>query len=234
MSKKKKNNQPSSQPTGGTTRLEARGSKAAMVIDATEPTAERRGVPVVFITLTLVLLYFADLYILNNGGDVMNKPETGGPFSTQVYDPFHTYADVQIANPVDPSKVQFLEGMKVYNTACVACHQGNGQGLAGQFPPLAGSEWVLTEGPNRIIRIVLHGVSGPLTVKGAEYNNAMPPWKDSLTDKQIASVLTYIRGEWGNKAGPVTEEQVKKWREKDGGRGEPMNAADLQNTPEKD
>jgi mono/diheme cytochrome c family protein len=161
----------------------------------------------------------------------MNK---AGAFPAEVYDPYYTIADVQGANPVDPIQAVRNEGAKVFNTACVACHQGNGQGLAGQFPPLAGSEWVLAEGPNRIIRIVLNGVAGPLNVKGADFNNAMPPWKESFNDAQIAAVITYIRSEWGNKAGPVTADQVKKWRDKDGSRGEPMNAAELQNTPEKD
>jgi mono/diheme cytochrome c family protein len=196
-----------------------------------EPTAERRPIPIAFIILTLVLLYYADLYILDRGGDVMNK---AGAFPAQVYDPYYTIAAVEEANPVDPIEAERREGAKVFNTACVACHQGNGQGLAGQFPPLAGSEWVVAEGPNRIIRIVLNGVAGPLNVKGADFNNAMPPWKESLTDTQIAAVITYIRSDWGNKAGRVTADQVKKWRDKDGSRGEPMNAAELQNTPEKD
>ncbi|MDB6031304.1 MAG: putative cytochrome c, monohem transrane protein [Verrucomicrobiales bacterium] len=230
MSKKNKKNQPYSS-AASPVRGESRGSRAAVFADTAEPTAESRPIPIVFIILTLVLLYFADLYILDRGGDVMNK---AGAFPAEVYDPYYTIADVQGANPVDPIQAVRNEGAKVFNTACVACHQGNGQGLAGQFPPLAGSEWVLAEGPNRIIRIVLNGVAGPLNVKGADFNNAMPPWKESFTDAQIAAVITYVRSEWGNKAGPVTPDQVKKWRDKDGTRGEPMNAGELQNTPEKD
>jgi mono/diheme cytochrome c family protein len=226
MSKKNKKNQ-SSSPSASP----VRGARAAVLTENAEPTAERRPIPIAFIILTLVLLYYADLYVLDRGGDVMNK---AGAFPAQVYDPYYTIADVEKANPVDPITAVRNEGAKVFNTACVACHQANGQGLAGQFPPLAGSEWVLAEGPNRIIRIVLHGVAGPLNVKGADFNNAMPPWKESFTDAQIAAVITYIRSEWGNKAGPVTAEQVKKWRDKDGSRGEPMNAGELQNTPEKD
>jgi mono/diheme cytochrome c family protein len=200
-------------------------------MEEAEPVAESRPIPIVFFVLTLVALYLADLYILDRGGDVINKQ---GAFPVQVYDPFYTIAQVDAENPVDPAQALRLEGQKVFNAACVACHQPNGQGLAGQFPPLAGSEWVMAEGPNRIIRIVLHGVGGPLNVKGADFNNIMPPWRDAFTDAQIAAVLTYVRSEWGNKAGPVSAEQVKKWRDKDGNRGDPMNAADLAATPEKD
>ena len=79
---------------------------------------------------------------------------------------------------------------------------------------MTGSEWVLAKDPARIIRIVLHGLSGPITVKGKEWGaGQMLQWKEVFTDEQIASVLTYVRNSWGNKAPAVTPEQVKKARD---------------------
>jgi mono/diheme cytochrome c family protein len=74
---------------------------------------------------------------------------------------------------------------------------------------LAGSEWVLEENPAKIIRIVLHGFAGPMTVKDQPFNGSMFPFRDLLADDEIAAVLTFIRQEWGNKAPPVKPEDVK-------------------------
>ena len=79
--------------------------------------------------------------------------------------------------------------------------------MPGAYPPLAGSEWLLNN-PEVPIRIVLHGVQGPITVKGSSFNNAMTPFGDQLSDAEIAAVLSYERSSWGNNAAPVTSEQV--------------------------
>jgi ubiquinol-cytochrome c reductase cytochrome b subunit len=99
------------------------------------------------------------------------------------------------------------EGASVYSANCAGCHQPTGTGLAGQFPPLAGSEWV-TGDKKKLIGVILNGLNGKVTVKGQSYNNVMPPWKGTLTNKQIADVATYIRNAWGNKADTVTEAEV--------------------------
>ena len=80
-------------------------------------------------------------------------------------------------------------------------------GQPGLIPPLGGSEWV-TGNEKRLTMILLKGVMGPMKVKGASFNGVMPPWEAALNDKKIAAVLTYIRQEWGNKAGPITPAQV--------------------------
>jgi len=108
----------------------------------------------------------------------------------------------------DPAAKAAREGAIVFSSLCSACHQADGNGVSGQFPPLAGSEWVLAEGPNRIIRIVLNGLVGPIQVKGNEYNNQMNAFRDSLDDRQVANVITYIRNSWGNKASIVTPAEV--------------------------
>jgi mono/diheme cytochrome c family protein len=101
----------------------------------------------------------------------------------------------------------------------VACHQANGLGTPGQFPPLAESDWVNEAEPGRMIRIVLNGLQGPITVKGQNYNNVMVSW-NMLSDDDIAAVITFVRQnrEWGNKASAVTPEQVKAVRAKVKGR----------------
>src|SRR5688572_11857628 len=129
-----------------------------------EPVAEKRPVPVLPIALLVVLLSWGDLYVMRNGGDVGGER---GPFPAMVYSPYERYADIP------KPKGGAAEGAKLYNLYCSVCHQGTGLGLPGQFPPLAGSEWVITENPERPIRIVLDGLTGPITVKGVPFNNTM-------------------------------------------------------------
>lgn len=103
-------------------------------------------------------------------------------------------------------------GKAPYELYCGACHAPDGKGISGgQFPPLAGSEWVKGK-PERIIEIVLHGLQGKLQVNGKEFNLAMPPHKDSLKDDQIADIISYVRSSWGHKESPVTKEQIAAMR----------------------
>jgi mono/diheme cytochrome c family protein len=119
-----------------------------------------------------------------------------------------------------PTITPAMLGKRVYTANCMACHQANGQGQAGVYPPLAGSEWVLEpQHEKHMIAIVLHGLSGPITVKGNQYNNAMTPFGGILNDQQIANLLTYIRSEWGNEAPAITPEQVAALRAELGNRG---------------
>jgi mono/diheme cytochrome c family protein len=99
-------------------------------------------------------------------------------------------------------------GNAVYMRVCFACHQANGLGLPGAFPPLAGSSIVTEADTGKIIRIVLHGLQGPIEVKGVKFNSLMPAQGAQLNDKEIADALTYVRNAWGNTAAPVTVEAV--------------------------
>jgi mono/diheme cytochrome c family protein len=101
-------------------------------------------------------------------------------------------------------------GKKVYDSVCLACHMRNGTGVPGMHPPIAESE-IVNGDPEKLIKIVLTGLSGEVEVKGNVYNNIMPP-QAQLTDQQIADLLTFVRGSFGNNSGPVTPEQVKKVR----------------------
>ena len=117
-------------------------------------------------------------------------------------------------------------GQQIYSTTCAACHQPNGEGNGETYPPLAGSEWVT--GPDaRLARIVLHGLTGEVEVAGQTYSGAMPPWKDVLKDDEIAAVMTYIRGAWGNKAPAVTAATVASLRAAHASRTTPWTVAEL-------
>lgn len=120
------------------------------------------------------------------------------------------------------SQAEAADGKALYAT-CMACHQANGQGIPGAFPPLAESEWV--NGPvENLIRIQLRGLMGPITVKGVEYNSMMPA-NATMSDEEVAAVLTYIRSNFGNTSGPVTPDQVKALRDEVG--KPPLKATDL-------
>lgn len=99
-------------------------------------------------------------------------------------------------------------GKKVYGGNCANCHQASGEGQPGSYPPLAGSEWVLGS-KERLAAILLKGLQGPLTVKGGSFGTqAMPAQETILTPEKIANLMTYLRGSWGNTAGPVTTDEV--------------------------
>ncbi len=100
-----------------------------------------------------------------------------------------------------------LDGAALYKQTCAACHQDNGKGIVGAFPPLAGSAVVNREDPELLIQIVLQGYNAR-----PDYG-AMPPMADQLTDAEIAAIATHERSSWGNKAPAVTEEDVKKIRD---------------------
>lgn len=107
------------------------------------------------------------------------------------------------------------DGEKIYQQRCVSCHQVNGLGTPGVFPPLAGSEYADNANVAVPIRIVLHGLQGPITVKGTEYNSLMPAYGIGIvmSDAEVAAVLTYVRSSWGASASAVTAEDVARERE---------------------
>ena len=124
------------------------------------------------------------------------------------------------------AKEQLPNGGSVYATTCAACHQATGEGVAGVFPPLAGSEWATGE-EAKVVRILLHGVTGPIEVAGETFNGMMPPWGATMKDADIAAVLTYVRSTWGNKGTPITAATVAKIRAATASRTTPWTAAEL-------
>jgi mono/diheme cytochrome c family protein len=125
-------------------------------------------------------------------------------------------------------------GKKIFAANCQTCHQANGLGVAGQYPPLAGSEFTIG-GSRRPAMIVLKGLQGPVTVKGQQYGTAvMQPWDKTLTDQKIADVLTYERSEWGNNATPVTAEQIAALRKELASHAESFTEHDILAVPDED
>jgi mono/diheme cytochrome c family protein len=101
-------------------------------------------------------------------------------------------------------------GNKLFAENCLTCHQEDGKGVRGTFPPLAGNPKI-TGPSDELIKIVLSGLDGPIVVNETDYDQAMPP-QNYLNDKQIADILTYIRNAWGNKASPINSIDVGKVR----------------------
>ncbi len=170
--------------------------------------------PLVLLGIACTALFFGSIYI----------DKYSSRFDGQIYNEQQKPSKQAAAGPqITPAML----GKRVFTANCMTCHQATGTGVAGVYPPLAGSEWVINpEHEKHIIKIVLHGLNGPITVKGNTYNNAMTPFGGILRDDQIANVLTYIRSEWGNNAPAITAEQVAAIRAEFGARG-PWTADEL-------
>ncbi len=182
--------------------------------------ARYRLLPIGILFTLSALILFSGTYLNRYTGhynasifDENAKPTAGGPAVAKL----------------DPVAV----GRSAYGGTCVTCHQPTGAGMPGIYPPLAGSEWV--NGPSsRVIRIVLYGLKGDIHVKGQAFNAAAMPVFGKVTgsaynwsDEKIAAVLTYVRQEWGNKADPVSADEVAAARNATGDRRE-MSEAELE------
>jgi nitrite reductase (NO-forming) len=106
--------------------------------------------------------------------------------------------------------MQIKAGGALFAGTCSVCHQANGEGLAGVFPPLAKSDF-LTKDHTKAIAVVINGLSGPVKVNGKDYNSVMPPMSQ-LSDDAVANILTYVTNSWGNTGDQVTQAQVAKVR----------------------
>lgn len=155
-----------------------------------EPEEAIRPMPLAALVVALGMVLWAVVYILytepldlSEWGDQRTRAELSGPAA----------AGAGAAAAVD--------GKALFAAQCAACHQASGQGLPGVFPPLDGSEWVQGE-PRVLANILLHGVTGEITVKGQTYQGAMPSFQQ-LGDAELAALATYIRSSWSNKAEPV-------------------------------
>ena len=129
------------------------------------------------------------------------------------------------AEPVVAAPAASGDGKAIYQAKCIACHGSTGGGVANVFPPLAESEWV--NGPaENLIKIQIHGLTGPIEVKGVLYNSLMPG-NAAMSNEDIATVLTYVRSNMGNTAGPVSADEVAKIRDAAGENPTPITAKDL-------
>lgn len=151
-------------------------------------------------------------------------------YAQATFEPVKAEANVAKGRPLTADEQRRFEaGKAMYEATCLACHQVHGMGQIGLAPPLAGSEWV-SGSQERLIRIVLHGLRGPIKVKGETFEMDMPAL-GVLDDEQIAAALTYVRREWGHTFEPVTPESVKKVRDATSTREEAWTMGDLLKVP---
>ena len=101
---------------------------------------------------------------------------------------------------------QIKAGQALFTGTCSTCHQGNGEGMPGVFPPLAKSDYIAAD-PKRVPQIILHGLQGPVTVNGKDYTSVMPPMSQ-LTDDEVANISTYVLNSWGNPGGRVSKAEA--------------------------
>jgi mono/diheme cytochrome c family protein len=181
-----------------------------------EPTENFSPMPLFLVAVFMVLAFWAGVYLVHYSGD---------------FGPFHYDETVKagVAEDTGPREVDMMAlGARIYNQNCVACHQASGLGLPGVYPPIVASDWV-QDNPERLIKIVLAGLAGPVVVNGNEYNNAMTAF-GRLSDQQIAAVLTYIRTDpdYNNNSYIVSEELVAEVRAEYGARTDPWSQAELE------
>ncbi len=206
---------------------EVQETHAAIYREKVEPRVGREPLSLWLIATYGLAVFFGGAYLGRYAGNfsgdgldylggaprVMAKASAGGPEQAAELTPME-------------------KGKKIYSANCATCHQANGVGVAGQYPPLAGSEWV-DGSTKRLGMILLKGLQGPLTVKGQKYGSAvMQPWEKTLNDQKIADVLTYIRQEWGNKGAPVAAEGIAALRKEIASRTESYTEPDLLAVPE--
>jgi mono/diheme cytochrome c family protein len=128
----------------------------------------------------------------------------------------------KIARAAELSVADF--GKRLYSN-CMSCHQANGRGLPPVYPPLRGSEIVHGDAAT-LVKIVMHGLEGPIKVDGQTYNQVMPA-APLRTDEEIAAVLTYVRGAWGNTGDAIDTAIVARIREETKGRNRPFTSKEL-------
>ena len=197
---------------------------------ADDAEAKNAPVPIWFIVLASLLVYWGAIYFDQNSGW----------FDPHVYTPYRDYNQVAEMRPPSSGPEELLRKGKSAFAVCAVCHMDNGMGNPGNgCPPLAGSEWVKAPGAGRIVRIVSKGLMGPIQVKGQNWGTGvMLPIGDQLPGderqkcEQIAAIVSYVRDTFGDHASPVTPEQVRAIREEIKGRTTSFEVKDLLQVPE--
>lgn len=186
-----------------------------------EPVASGSTVPMWIVVVALTLLFLGGVYFDHHSGW----------FNAKVYSPYVSAEQLEMYQPKSGAAAAAAQGKKVYETVCGICHGVDGMGKPAMAPPLAGSEWVVTDGFHRLAQIPLLGLSGNIQVAGKDWNLNMAPMGAALSDANLAAVLTYIRTSWGNKAGTVSADDVKAIRAEVAGRPA-ITGAQLKDMPE--
>jgi mono/diheme cytochrome c family protein len=150
-------------------------------------------------TIIVLFLVFA-ISSCGNKSKNTDQQQAAEQASEQTAEKVETKSEIQPNHP----------GKKVYNSVCLACHMADGSGVPGMHPPLIESDFVNGD-KKELIKITLEGLSGKIEVNGETYNSIMPP-HSHLSNKEIADVLTYIRGSFGNNSSEITPEEVQEVR----------------------
>jgi mono/diheme cytochrome c family protein len=196
--------------------------KSSSVQNSSEPTATHSTVPVWIFVVMLSLLYLGFVYFDHNSGW----------FNPKVYGPYTSAEQLDAYTPKSGAAALLSHGKSVFEMYCGSCHGTDGMGKPNQAPPLAGSEWVNTKGFERLAEIPLEGLNGSFQVEGKDWGLNMAPMGAGLSNADLAAVLTYIRGTWGNKASDVSEDDIKVIRAKIGAHPQAINASQLKTLPE--
>ncbi|MBS0663432.1 MAG: cytochrome c [Verrucomicrobia bacterium] len=177
-----------------------------------EDGAHYRLLPLMLLFVFSGLIFYAGTYLNHFSGH----------YSAAIFNENAHPAKAGAVAKVDP----LVLGKKNYDLVCTTCHQATGMGVPGVYPPLGGSEWV-NGSDERLIRIVLYGLKGPIKVKGADFGAAAMPVFGQVagsgynwSDEKIAAVLTYVRQSFGNNSPAITAEHVSAIRAKEGDRKE--------------
>lgn len=168
-----------------------------------------RPIPIAASLITLGMVIFGVIYLL-----------ISEPLTTSQYGDQRTVADLSGSLQTINSNQAAADGKALYAAQCAACHQANGQGVPGVFPPLDGSEWVQGE-PRILANILLHGINGELEVAGQKYQGMMPAFPQ-LSDNELAEIITYIRSAWSNRADTVHVNLFEAERQSGSGRTTPF------------
>ncbi|MES2644562.1 MAG: cytochrome c [Myxococcota bacterium] len=191
-----------------------------------EPIEGREPPPWWLWATVAIALFWGGFYLGRHGGTFDTRPHLG-------YSPTEEGGGGGGGPPaaaVPGAPAPPPSGADVYTQRCASCHQADGKGLAGVFPPLVGSEWVAGD-PAILVRIVLDGLAGPITVAGQPYDGVMPAWRDQLDDPAIAAVLTHERANAGVDAPPIDPALVTELRAATAARATPWTAAELEALP---
>lgn len=164
---------------------EIRSRTPAQAREQAEPSERTQPIPLVAAAVTLAMVLAGAAYIF-----------VSEPFGSAGLGDRRTLADLR-----GPAAGAAADGKQLFTAHCAACHQASGKGLPGVFPPLDGSEWV-TGDPRILANILLHGVTGEMTVGGNVFKGAMPAFQ-KLGDAELAAVASYVRSGWTNRAQPI-------------------------------
>ena len=189
---------------------------AQLMREKEEPQEGFSPVPIFLMFVFAALCFWGGVYLVEHSGGYR-------------WDAYSPDFDPNAGAPKPVEIALFDRGAKVYRNQCAQCHQADGNGVLGVYPPLVASSWV-TGHPQVVSRILINGLNGPILVKGSKYNGNMPAFGSSglaLSDKDIAGVITYIRQEWGNSASDVTVATIAEYSDLYAGRSVPWQAADL-------